>query len=336
MKPDTNHIRKTLSITLLRIESSKIRMMNLVFMVILSSFMSLHLSAQAIKSLDKTDGLRLFVAEENMTPALRIIIPGHPESDRSIEIIFPEHVTAIQHDSKDVKHLYIYRPDSPREHSAWRQVKESFEYERDLPGAIHMLARATLEEDGVRLHYELSNQSDTMYDMIYVVTCPRLTNLFHDLRMQRTYVHYKDGFELLASEVPTRLDIPLGQWLPCRCLASYTWPVPSHRVEHREDGVTYYYSSRAVDKPLIATLSSNYEWVVASFSRETGNVWSNPELTCQHVDPQISLPPRQKVVLEIKILVIRGALNDVLKKVEDQRNSLKKRINPSPVTNKSL
>jgi hypothetical protein len=298
-------------------------MMNLAFILNLITFMSVHLSAQGLQSLQKSGGLGLFVAEENMPPTLRIILPGYSETDRSIEIIFPEHVTAIQHDSKDVKHLYIYRPASSGEIPTWRQVRESYEYERNLPGAIHLLARATLEEDGVRVHYELSNHSDTMYDMIYAVTCPRLTNLFHDLRMQRTYVHYKDGFELLASEIPARLDKPLDQWLPCRCLASFTWSVPSNRIEHREGGIKYYNSSRAVDIPLIATHSSNLEWVVASFTRETGNVWSNPELTCQHVDPQVSLPPGQKAVLEMKILVIHGSLNDVLKKVEQQRNSLK-------------
>ena len=44
--------------------------------------------------------------------------------------------------------------------------------------------------------------------------------------------------------------------------------------------------------------------MVASFTRETGNVWSNPELTCQHVDPQTSLPPGQDATLEVKILVL--------------------------------
>jgi len=43
-----------------------------------------------------------------------------------------------------------------------------------------------------------------------------------------------------------------------------------------------------VDEPLIVTLSTDRKWIVASFIRATGNVWSNPELTCQHVDPQTS------------------------------------------------
>jgi len=48
--------------------------------------------------------------------------------------------------------------------------------ERIFQGEIHFLARATLEEDGVRFHYEFTNRSDKRYDMIYAVTDPRMTD----------------------------------------------------------------------------------------------------------------------------------------------------------------
>ena len=54
-----------------------------------------------------------------------------------------------------------------------------------------------------------------------------------------------------------------------------------------------------------------------------GNVWSKPELTCQHVDPQAALAARGEAVLEIKILVFPGSLDDALHKVVQQRGSLK-------------
>jgi hypothetical protein len=117
--------------------------------------------------------------------------------------------------------------------------------------------------------------------------------------------------------------MPLDQWLPARYLASFTWPVPAQRIERREDGITYYNKSRAVDQPFIATLSADGAWVVASFARGTGNVWSNPELTCQHADPQTSLPPGQRATLEVKILVLQGPLDDALERAIRQRKSLK-------------
>jgi hypothetical protein len=140
--------------------------------------------------------------------------------------------------------------------------------------------------------------------------------------LERTYVHHKDGFDLLAAETPSRLTMPLDQWLPARYLASFTWAVPPKRVERRDDGITYYNKSRAVDEPLVATLSSDGKWVVASFTRTTGNVWSNPELTCQHVDPQVSLKPGGSTAMETKILVFPGSLGEVLHKVDAQRQTL--------------
>jgi hypothetical protein len=277
--------------------------------------------AQTQLAVQNASGLCLLVADSN-SPTLRIILPSHPETDRTIEVIFPEHVTAKRHGSSEPEHLYLFTGGQPGPSPVWRKSGNSLEYERDLNGGVHLLARATLEDDGVLFHYEFLNHSDSGYDMIYAVTDPRLTNIFHDVRLERIYVHHKDGFDLLASETPNRLTIPIKNWLPSRYLASFTWPVPSQRVEHRSDGITYYNKSRAVDEPLIATLSQDRQWVVASFTSTTGNVWSNPELTCQHVDPETSVAAGQKGTTEVKILVFKGTLDEVLQKVAAQRSTL--------------
>jgi hypothetical protein len=273
-------------------------------------------------SIRNSVGMQLRVAEENTQPTLRIVLPGHPTSDRAIEVIFPEHVTVRPRGSTDASQIYLFQPGQYGERPLWRQSERALEYEKNLPGAVHMLARATLEEDGVRFHFRLRNQSDKTYDLIWAPIDPRLTSVFHDVRLERTYVHHADGFDLLASETPSRLRMPLKEWLPSRYLASFTWPIPSQHVERR-DGITYYNKSRAVDAPFIATLSQDGRWVVASFTRNTGNVWSNPELTCQHVDPQAAVSPGEEAILETKILVVRGSsLNAVFEMAMKQRDSL--------------
>jgi hypothetical protein len=272
-------------------------------------------------SIRNSAGLQLLVAEENNYPTLRIVLPGHRTSDRAIEVIFPEHVTVRPRGSADGHQIYLYQPGLSGERPPWRQSERSLEYEKNLPGPVHMLARATLEEDGVRFYFRLRNQSDQRYDLIWAPIDPRLTLMFHDVRLERTYVHHADGFDLLASETPSRLKMPLNEWLPARYLASFTWPIPAQHVERR-DGITYYNKSRKVDAPFIATVSQDGRWVVASFTRNTGNVWSNPELTCQHVDPQAALSPGEEAILETKILVIRRSLDDVFKMAMQQRHSL--------------
>jgi hypothetical protein len=171
-----------------------------------------------------------------------------------------------------------------------------------------------LKDDGIVFHYEFTNHSGVDYDMVTAITDARFHTVFCAPRLQRTYVRHKDGFDLLASETPDRLTIPLNDWFPARYLASCTAPVPKERVQHRDDGIAYHYKSRPVDVPMIATLSEDRTWAAASFSRDPGNVWSNPELTCQHVDPEVPLLRNGHATYEVKILIFHGPLEDALLK----------------------
>jgi hypothetical protein len=283
--------------------------------------MPIAATEQSVIVRNKT-GLQMFAPAE-AEPRLRIVLPGVATDDGSIEVLVPEHVTGIREGSTTAEQLYLFRPGQERDAPAWRRAAQALEYRRNLPGNVQLVARATLEEDGVRFLYEFTNTSSDGFSMISAVTDPRLTGIFHDVRLERTYVHHQGGFDLLASEVPERLTLPLDRWLPARVLASFTWPVPAERREAREGGLTHYNKSRPVDLPFIATRSADGTWVVASVARESGNVWSNPELTCQHVDPQTSLPPGQRATVEIKLLVLRGSLNDALQHALRQRGSLK-------------
>ena len=268
-------------------------------------------------------GVRMMVSTDDTQPVLWVVVPGHPDSDHAIRLLLPEHVTGRRQSKTDAEHLYVFRPGQQGEPPVWRKNDRSLEYEREFAGGVHFHASATLEDDGIRVTYTFVNRSDAPFEMIYAVTDPRMGPPFRDVRLERTYVHHKEGFDLLASETPQRLTMPLSQWLPARYLASYMWPVPTKRAEKRDDNITYYNKSRAVDMPLVATLSEDRKWVVASFTNAVGNVWSNPELTCQHVDPSVALAPGESKSIEVKILIFPGTLDQVLKKVKEQRSTLK-------------
>ena len=123
----------------------------------------------AIKSVRNKAGMQLMVAEENTQPTLRIVLPGHPTSDRAIEIIFPEHLTVRPHGNTDATQLYMFQPGKFGDAPKWKRSERSLEYKKNIPGKVHMLARATLEEDGVRFHFELRNQSNITYDLVLAV-----------------------------------------------------------------------------------------------------------------------------------------------------------------------
>jgi len=269
---------------------------------------------------DPATGIHVEVSDQDALPALKILLPGQPASDPGIRVLFPEHVTAREHGKSDAVHLYIFSPGPQNAHPSWRRTGQStLEYEMDLQSAVHLIARATLEFDGIRFHYDFVNSSATNYDAIEAVTDPRMiASYFHDVRLERTYVHHSDGFDLLASETPARLTMPLNEWLPNRYRVPYTWPIDAKRVDKQEDGLTWYNKSRRVDEPFIATKSTDGKWIMATYSAAPGNVWTNPELTCQHADMQTSLKPNSQSGTELKIFLFLGTLDDLLSKVRSK------------------
>ena len=59
------------------------------------------------------------------------------------------------------------------------------------------------------------------------------------------------------------------------------------------------------------------------FFPHVGNVRSNAELTCQHVDPQKALPAHATVTLEVKLLILRGSLEDAQRAFQKEQSLLK-------------
>jgi hypothetical protein len=308
-------------VALLPGRSSGTKLFRLIFLIGLP-FLPAGSAAQQTLALRNSSGVYVAIDSEDSNPALTLVVPDGPEHERSSKILFPEHVTVRAHGESAQQHLHVFRPGRNDLAPRWTKSGNTLQYEEDF-GEIHLVARATLVNDGIVFRYEFVNRSATDYDMATAVTDPRFQGIFHDPRLERTWVHHSDGFDLLASESPSRLTMPLEKFFPARYHASYTVPVPAERIQRRDDGITYYYKSRPVDVPMIATLSTDRAWIVASFARAPGNVWTNPELTCQHVDPEVSLPHGARRVYEVKILIFKGSLQDALKKVQTQRGALR-------------
>lgn len=146
--------------------------------------------------MDNVSGFRLLVDDGSYLPALRLVLPGQPIS-KGILIIFPEHVTVRERGKRDAVHLYLWRPGQQGDRPDWRRVGQALEYEMELKNGVHMVARATLESDGVRYRYTFISRSGTDYEMIQAITDPRLfQSMFRDVRLERTYVHRKGGFRV--------------------------------------------------------------------------------------------------------------------------------------------
>ena len=269
--------------------------------------------------IDPTSGLRLTVINKDF-PLLKILLPGQSNSERGIEVEFPEHVTGINEQTNTLEHLYLVSRGSLNKRTlpSWEIQGNMLMYETELNGNVKMIAKVQLDSNGVRYSYKFINNSNNSYQKFQAVTCVQLYSELHDSLLERTYVHHSDGFDLLASETPERLTMPLQKWLPCRYLVSYTLPVSKTRVEKDEDSITRYHKSRKVDKPVIATLSNNKKWVAATYTSETGNLWTNPDRSCHHADPSVILKPSETKTLRLTTFIYKGSLQKVLEYVDKE------------------
>jgi hypothetical protein len=258
-------------------------------------------------------GIKVIVLNKNY-PLLKVLLPGQPEDERCIEIEFPEHVTGINKQSAKVEHVYLVTraEENRRTLPTWKANGDTLVYETMLNNSINLVAHAILNKEGLSYFYRLTNHSAITYENIQAVTCVKLYSVFADTMLERTYVHHPDGFDLLASETPARLTMSMRQWLPCRYLVPYTWAVSPVRKEKGEDAITRYHKSRKVDMPFIATISRDQKWIAATYTKETVNVWTNPERTCQHADPAVNLMPGETKELKLKTFIIKGSLEKLL------------------------
>ena len=300
-----------------RIDLQQYKMISIIKKVVfLGSILGNIFIAKAQSELTITQaktGLKLMVVQRDF-PLLKVLLPGQSISERGIEIEFPEHVTGVNESTNKVEHLYLVtnRNENKRTLPIWHVDGNALIYETEFGNRIGMVATARLEADGLRYTYRFINHSTISYLNFQAVTCIKLYSVFSDTLLQRTYVHHPDGFDLMASETPERLTMPLRKWLPCRYLVSYNWPVNSIRIEKDQESITRYYKSRKADKPFIATLSHDKKWIAATYTTETGNLWTNPERSCQHVDPAIDLKAGKTNSIELKTFIFKGNLTMLL------------------------
>jgi len=81
------------------------------------------------------------VAGENADPALHVVLPGLPDSDRTIAVLFPEHVTARKKSSSEAEHLYLFWPGQTGSDPCGNRTEDPA-VRKGFRWRIHMLARA--------------------------------------------------------------------------------------------------------------------------------------------------------------------------------------------------
>jgi len=147
-------------------------------------------------------------------------LPNQLDSERGIEIEFPEHVTGMNNKNGQIEHLYHLYLESIGSINnrvlapVWTIKDNTLIYETILKDNMKMVAHAKLDSMGIKFSYEFINQSDNSYQHLQAITCVQLYSLFADTLLERTYIHTDNGFELMASETKHHICYPsLERWV---------------------------------------------------------------------------------------------------------------------------
>jgi hypothetical protein len=90
-----------------------------------SFFIGVAVPTQVPLAVQNASGMRLVVADENSYPTLRILLPGYPDNDKTLEVIFPEHVTVRRVGETEAQHLFLFQPGQHGDRPAWRRSGRS-------------------------------------------------------------------------------------------------------------------------------------------------------------------------------------------------------------------
>ena len=70
---------------------------------------SMLAQVEPLNTLQNKAGLRLLAVNTGV-PTLRVVLPGRAITDRTIEVLVPEHVTAVKQGSTAAEHLFCQEP----------------------------------------------------------------------------------------------------------------------------------------------------------------------------------------------------------------------------------
>jgi hypothetical protein len=254
----------------------------------------------------------------NAGPAIRVSLPGRAEETAAV-IEMPEHAWRKKTKGDEPDWFYRMYTNEARWKGipTWSRENNARSYRMSLPSGVTLMARATLERDGVAIGYEIVNPDNVGFVETQAPTCIKLYRPFTDVFLERTYVHHPGGLDLLASETPERLAKNAEEWLPCRYIVrcSRAAAVPAKRMERQPDGITRYYKMRAADAAFLATESNPKGWVAATHSLDSPDVWTNPARTCHHADSGAPLPARSSAKLSLKLYLLPGGVEEAWARV---------------------
>src|SRR5205823_12146859 len=130
-------------------------------------------AAQQLETTNRA-GLRIMPHGNGAVPALDIFLPGASSAAAVIEM--PEHAWRRAGKNDEPRWFYrMYTRDAQVQgRPQWTRQGNVLSYRMALPSGVTMSARATLDETGVTIDYEIANPDKVAFDETQAPTCIKL------------------------------------------------------------------------------------------------------------------------------------------------------------------
>jgi len=244
----------------------------------------------------------------NDFPALKIHINRNGVDEGSSFVRFPEMIEA-----SDVKTGTFMKFYQDNRHPAWPVDLEcepldlpvkwegndkKLSYEMKFDNGMVLNASARVEGTKVIMSHRLTNGTELDLKDVKMWNC--VQNVFleniNDPKMERTSTITSGKYELFKNMIPAsreytdKVKPELQRFLGFRDLNSRGFKDCPHVIPHPgfpddpAQRIYFWESDKAIDLPIIATMSKDGQWGVATMSSLAPGVWSNPGISCQHAD----------------------------------------------------
>jgi len=207
----------------------------------------------------------------------------------------------------------------------WQGDEKELTYTMQFDNKMTLTSQARVVGSEVFLSHTLYNGSGIDLEGLKMWNCVQLVQVpnLNDPLMERTALKVDGKFKLFRDTTPG-FTPHQKSGAALRRFSAYMKGCARRHEENPfiaphpgfpddpSQSIYFWQAEPTIDAAVIATVSNDNSWGVATFSDKADNIWTNPGISCHHSDPSIaSCPAGSTVVISNQLLFFEGNLTNL-------------------------
>jgi len=278
-------------------------------------------------------------------PALAIHITRNGQDEGFLYVRFPEIIEAwVPSAGKSLKFYQDNRiPQWPAVLECeptklpvqWQGDEKMLSYTMDFDNGMSLTSSAQVIKTGIILTHKLRNNTSLNLKELKMWNCVQLTTApnLHDPLMERTHVLVDNKFKLIRQLVPkfkpwSLSESNLPHFFRAFTANEHRWykeddnPHTSPHPGYPDDpskAITTWQVIPLINTAVLATVSKDTRWGIATYSSDSDSVFTNATNTCHHADAAInSCPAGKTMMISNRILLFEDGFPKIEQLITNQ------------------